>query len=45
MHDASTTSPAAAANKEIARRFLLAIPAKDGEPEAARMSTVSPQIS
>jgi len=29
MHDASTTDPAAATNKEIARRFLLAIPAKD----------------
>jgi ketosteroid isomerase-like protein len=29
MNDTSATSPAAAANKEIARRFLLAIPAKD----------------
>jgi ketosteroid isomerase-like protein len=40
MNDASTTSPAAAANKEIARRFLLAIPAKD---TTAMRSVLAPE--
>src|SRR5690348_1954046 len=40
MNDASTTSPAAAANKEIARRFLRAIPAKDA---MAMRSVLAPE--